>query len=222
VRGQYRTEVGQEEALSEADRVRLQRLRHDLRQPLSTVMLLVAASEHDSTLSADVRQRLRQVRAEVEWMGELLASTEDEDEPLQRVDLGDAVESACRATSEATSAEVLFSADDGLEVLVDPVQLRRSVRNLVANAVRAVGDGGRVEVRVRRSGYAGVVEIADSGPGFGRIAPQQGLGLMTVRRFVDRTGGSIAVGTAPLGGALVSMRIPLVLQDVWATHGDSA
>jgi signal transduction histidine kinase len=108
-------------------------------------------------------------------------------------------------------------------VLVDPVGLRRSVRNIIENAVRAVGTHGSVEIRVRRSGAEALLEVADSGPGFGKLAPQQGLGLLTVRRFVEQSSGRFAVSTSRLGGALVSLRLPAVQRPALCmAHGDSA
>ena len=53
-------------------------------------------------------------------------------------------------------------------------------------------------------------EVADSGPGFGHLPPQHGLGLIGVRRFAERFGGDFSVGTSSLGGALVTLRLPLM------------
>ena len=79
------------------------------------------------------------------------------------------------------------------------------------NAKRAVSGGGRVQVRVWPDDRHGVLEVGDSGPGFGRLAPRHGHGLVGVRRFLERFGGELACGTSPLGGALVTMRLPLAI-----------
>ena len=98
---------------------------------------------------------------------------------------------------------------DEAGVLVDPVGLKRSVWNLMDNARRAVANGGRVEVSVRRQRRDAVLDVADSGPGFGRLEAQQGHGLVGVRRFAERFGGDFSTGTSALGGALVTLRLPL-------------
>ena len=95
-------------------------------------------------------------------------------------------------------------------MLVDPVGLKRVVWNLLDNARRAVAKGGEVEVRVRQRGRDALLEVADSGPGFGHLPPQHGLGLIGVRRFAERFGGDFSVGTSSLGGALVTLRLPLM------------
>ena len=92
--------------------------------------------------------------------------------------------------------------------LTDEIALRRSARNLVDNAVRAAGPHGRVEVAVRREGSRAVLEVSDDGPGFGRVPTQQGLGLITVRRFVSRVRGSLDVGRSRLGGARLTLSMP--------------
>jgi signal transduction histidine kinase len=201
----------------------VQRLRHDVRQPLSAVLVLAAAAGADPTLSAQARDRLRLIQDEAERISEILASTEDDTPYPQVVDLASAVESTVAAVAAASACRVALVQDDRAEVLVDPVGLRRSVRNILENAVRAVGTHGSVEVRVRRNGGEAVLEVADSGPGFGKLAPQQGLGLLTVRRFVEQSSGRFAVSTSPLGGALVSLRLPAVQRPaLCVAHGDPA
>lgn len=96
---------------------------------------------------------------------------------------------------------------------VDRSELRRSVRNLLDNALRAAGDGGQVELRVTASAGTVTVEVADSGPGFGRVPTQQGLGLLTVRRFAADSGGRLTTGgCARLGGALLRLELPLTTE----------
>ncbi len=173
-------------------------------------MLLVAAMETEPALPPQIRRRLQQIQGEAEWMAEILSSTEEGASSVRRLELGNAIERTCRAVAAAASCDVRFTQVADVDVVVDPVALRRAVRNLLDNAVRAVGDGGSVEVRVRRDDDRAVLEVADSGPGFGRMPRQQGLGLLTVRQFVERHRGTLEVGTSTLGGALVTLRWPLV------------
>jgi signal transduction histidine kinase len=65
-------------------------------------------------------------------------------------------------------------------------------------------------VRVWAEDRDGVLEVADSGPGFGHLPPQHGHGLVGVRRFAERFGGAVVFGTSSLGGALVTLRLPLL------------
>ena len=112
--------------------------------------------------------------------------------------------------ADERSYQVRILAKHHVSVLVDPVGIKRVVWNLLDNARRAVAKGGDVEVRVRQRGRDALLEVADSGPGFGHLPPQHGLGLIGVRRFAERFGGDFSVGTSSLGGALVTLRLPLM------------
>ncbi len=195
--------------LAELDAYSAQALRHDLRQPLAAVRLLVDAVVSTTDVPPEVAGVLKRVQQQTDWMVELLRSAEEPESAVSLVDLADVVEVPCSATPEYAPYEVRFVKEDDAEVLVDPVGLKRSVWNLLDNARRAVAEGGRVEVRVRKHRRDAVLEVADSGPGFGRISTHHGLGLVGVRRFVERFGGEFSAGSSALGGALVTLRLPL-------------
>lgn len=104
----------------------------------------------------------------------------------------------------------------------DRIKLRTALRNLVANALQALPDGGRVEVRTRLDG--GEIEIAvhDSslGPAASTVRPVEdtnftrcegpGLGLILARAIAELHGGRFEVSTnpGPLGGAVTLLRLP--------------
>jgi two-component system, OmpR family, sensor kinase len=112
-------------------------------------------------------------------------------------------------------------------VLGDPDRLRQVVTNLLDNSATA----GAGTVSMTGSVHRGAVtlEIADDGPGFPpavlgsaferfvrgdeartRGRSGAGLGLSIVRAVVTAHGGTIEAGNgAPLGGAVVTLRLPL-------------
>ncbi|GAA5012475.1 hypothetical protein GCM10025734_58020 [Kitasatospora paranensis] len=113
------------------------------------------------------------------------------------------------------------------DAAVDARALVTVVGNLVDNALDALA-GGTVEVRLRPVGTTLLVEVADSGPGVptelrelifeegwtSKTAPAhrpRGLGLAMVRRLVERSGGRLAVGDGPLGGARFTVELPEAL-----------
>ncbi len=173
--------------------------------------LLTAESRED--VSPDVLKTLHGIRRHTDWMVEMLRGAEQQQPQESVVDLGDAVEGPCLATPEDAPYEVHFLNRDKIAVLVDPIGLKRSAWNLLDNARRAVAHGGTVQVQVRRHGRQAVLEVADSGPGFGRLATHHGHGLVGVRKFAAHSGGDISIGTSSLGGALVTLRLPLVPTD---------
>jgi signal transduction histidine kinase len=185
------------------------RLTHDVRQSLAVLRALVTLVESASQLEGETAEQVRLIQHEVDWIAEMVgcsgAGTDDE-----VVDIGDVVCDAITPLSQSSTCEVRLSREPGLSALADPVELQRATRNLVDNAIRAAGPQGHVDVSVATRGDDVVVEVGDDGPGFGRMPTQQGLGLVTVHHFVSRFHGSLDVGSAPRGGALLTLRLPLL------------
>jgi signal transduction histidine kinase len=108
------------------------------------------------------------------------------------------------------------------EVPVPAFPVRQMVLNLLINACRAAGEGGKVALTASFDGDLLRIEVDDSGPGMpanvvafldekgapGPIAGV-GLGLWIARRMASELGGRISAGTSPLGGARVRLTIPV-------------
>jgi signal transduction histidine kinase len=198
-----------------------QRLRHDVGQSLAVVMASTAIIDHDPLHLTEALKRLGQIRRETDWMTQLLTGDATQARPGE-VDIGEIANETWVVVSGSASCSVRLVREGAAYARVSATELRRAVRNLVENAVRAAGADGFVEIRVEvRDGLA-VVEVGDSGPGFGLIPAQQGLGLVTVRRVAARSGGSVTVGTSWLGGALVALQVPAVGEQSSGRDGDAA
>ncbi len=110
-------------------------------------------------------------------------------------------------------------------VLLDPDALRDAALNLILNARDAIGAGpGRIALHaapVRDTWLE--LTVTDTGPGFSQQALARGLepfftekgedgtglGLSMVYDVVRLAGGRVRLGQAPLGGAMVTLRLPL-------------
>ncbi|HZI15106.1 MAG TPA: ATP-binding protein [Myxococcus sp.] len=121
-------------------------------------------------------------------------------------------------------------------VLGDPGSLNQVWLNLLDNALRAVGDKGRVRVATARQGDEAVVTISDDGVG---IRPEDmerlfhpffstraagegtGLGLALSRRIVMRHGGRIVLTSEPGKGTQVEVRLPMRPPGVTAAGGQT-
>lgn len=97
--------------------------------------------------------------------------------------------------------------------------------NVIDNALRAVGSKGRIEVRGRTEAGRYVVTVSDSGPGIPEADLERvfepfyttraagegtGLGLSIARQIMDEHAGSITASRSQLGGAMFTIRLPLV------------
>ncbi|HEX7770063.1 MAG TPA: ATP-binding protein, partial [Dokdonella sp.] len=110
----------------------------------------------------------------------------------------------------------------------DAVRLRQALHNLLKNALEAIGETRKPQIRVatsvvRHDGEAWIeLEVADNGPGlpgdFGErwFEPYTtskprgtGLGLAVVKKIAEEHGGHVRAGNAPQGGAMFTLRLPL-------------
>jgi signal transduction histidine kinase len=199
------------EESDEPEHPALLRLRHDLCQPLAAIRWSVDAVTGTDDMPVHLSTTLDQIGRQARWMERLLAEMLGTPAEVVVVDLADALADCCSSAPPSAPYDLSFTKVGRVPVLVDPVGLERAARNLIDNAIRAVAGGGRIEVNVSARDKRGVLEVADSGPGFGELSPRQGHGLVGVRRFVERFGGDLAYGTSPLGGALVELSLPRAL-----------
>jgi signal transduction histidine kinase len=99
--------------------------------------------------------------------------------------------------------------------------LEQMLDNILANALEAVADAGRVRVEVARSDGRVLLRVVDDGPGMGEPAKLtafhrfanpgargNGLGLAIVHRLVTADGGSVRLLDTPGGGLTVELDLP--------------
>jgi signal transduction histidine kinase len=199
---------------------------HELRTPLMAlrgeVELAEKADELEPTTAARLTGLADRLRERVDDL--VLLSTLDEGQPrrLEPVD----VVALARDEAKAVRPDTLVLGD-AVTTLADRALLGRAVRNLVANAARHASSDVRVVVEVAAT--AVWVHVDDDGDGiepprrdevfdrFSRLDDARraddggsGLGLAIVRSVAVAHGGGAVASGSPLGGARVSMWLPLV------------
>src|SRR4029079_6553001 len=118
-----------------------------------------------------------------------------------------------RAKAKSKAVGMVVNVDDALpSVRGFGGELNQVWANLIDNAIDAVGQGGRVELKASREGEAVVVRVVDNGGGISAdirdrifdpffttkpIGEGTGLGLDIVRRLVQRHNGQIELDSSP-------------------------
>jgi two-component system phosphate regulon sensor histidine kinase PhoR len=158
-------------------------LGHELRTPLSTVMLLaetLAREAEVAELPQRMRERITRIEVETGHLAQMVSEMLDlarieGGTQLRReddVDLGRlAVASAerLRLFAERSGVTLATEAEPGLPTIRgDEARLGQVIVNLVHNAVKFSPDGGEVRVAVRRASDALALTVTDHGIGIRR------------------------------------------------------
>jgi len=208
---------------------------HELRTPIATVRAYAELSASSRDLDA-VHANVERIATEAVRMGDLVeellllarldagaladGSAPTVDEPVDLTSLVVEATMDARATAPAHRWTLQVVDDHPVTVRGDVGQLRRVVRNLLANASTHTPDGTAVVVSLQRSGSATAptvrLVVANDGPPidtavlptlFDRFTRGEasrsrehgtsGLGLAIVRAVVEAHGGTIRVATGP-------------------------
>jgi two-component system sensor histidine kinase MprB len=202
---------------------------HELRTPLASLRLNVdVLTEHPDLPAEDRKEVLARVTDQVAELSRLVASVTDlaRGEPpaadMSTVQLdavaADALDAA-RRDWPSTEFDTYLA---GGVTEGSSERLRVAFKNLLDNAAKFGPPEGPVEVRL----VGGEFTVRDHGPGIAeedlpfvfdrfyralasRSAPGSGLGLAVVREIVVRHGGTIAAESAPRGGTVMRLALPV-------------
>jgi signal transduction histidine kinase len=91
-------------------------------------------------------------------------------------------------------------------------RLRRALANVLANATRAAGPNGHVQVTEQVQGNTELVEVVDDGPGFGSMAAghRTGIGLQITGQMLAECGGRMEVKRLPSAQTRVRLFLPVM------------
>ncbi|WP_188987751.1 sensor histidine kinase [Saccharopolyspora thermophila] len=187
----------------------LRSLLHDLGHGLATLSYLADGLRAEASLAGDALHRLRLMELELDRLLGLVDLRVEQ--PVEEVfALRGLLTQLVAVKSLAGPADVSLAPGPAITLRTDQTLLWRMVSNLLDNAVRAAGRGGRVEVAADRAGAGGVsVEITDDGPGFGNAPPgSSSLGLGIVMALAQRCGADLRIDPPPRRGTRVQLAFP--------------
>lgn len=191
------------------DAVTVRGLLHDVEHGLATLASLIDVVRGDSDLSDESDLQLRRAERELAMLFAVIShwlNGQGGDGGDREVD----VRALVREVAQLAEVEhdVTVELVPGPDVLIPvPAELVwRVITNVVDNAARAVGPGGRVEVSVGRDTEV-VVEVRDTGPGFDEVV-DSATGLRVVTSLLDSVGGRFEVLSGQTDGTTVRAVFP--------------
>ncbi|BDB20803.1 two-component sensor histidine kinase [Pseudomonas sp. CYM-20-01] len=212
-------------------------IAHELRTPLNAAMgrvqgMLDEVFPSDAAQLGMVKRQLDQLRKLVDDL-HLLSMARAGRLVLERSDFSLAALVAERLAwfqPQLDEAGVCtqVSIADGVRLHADRDRLGQVINILVDNLLRYAAGGGELSVMARRVEDQVVIEICDRGPGIeaehldsvfdrfwraersrARYSGGSGLGLSIARAICRAHGGMITAENRALGGALISVRVPV-------------
>jgi signal transduction histidine kinase len=217
-------------------------LAHELRNPLVPISMSSMLLERTANASPQILNFSKVIRRQVDHMASLLDDLLDAARissgkitlNLEPLPLSGTIDQALetvlprmRERGQQLDLDIDLPAEE-LGTRGDRVRLTQVFTNLIGNASKYTGDGGRIRLTVRREGGELVAVVSDNGSG---IAPEVlphifdlftqgprslarsegglGVGLNVVRNLVTMHGGSITAESGGVGqGSRFTLRLP--------------
>jgi signal transduction histidine kinase len=221
---------------------------HDLRTPLTSLMVGMQSVESAGDLNSDQKEMMDIAVTGGETLLAMINDLLDVEKlesgsmqldygDLSAIDLVDSALSQVSALAEGKGLKIVRTLRPGLPTFRgDENKLRRTLVNLLGNAIKFTPGGGTVTIEVRDAdnGESLIFSVMDTGEGipreaFGRIFEKfgqvesreggrvvgTGLGLTFCKLTVEAHGGEISVESTPGKGSTFSFKIPIFvpLQD---------
>src|SRR5699024_3511961 len=180
---------------------------------------LLDEDENTRAMQATLEDMSQMSEAALTFMRE-----EASDESARRIDLAALVDAVCE-DYRASNAPVDFQPSMPFPLTCRPVAIRRTLRNIIDNAL-AYGHSAEVTLHEQRRSV--VIEVRDQGPGiatsemdsvfdaFVRLETSRsretggaGLGLAIARSVMRSHGGDIDLHNHTTGGLVVRMTLPV-------------
>ena len=129
-----------------------------------------------------------------------------------------------RLEADGIHLEYIENEDDIPEVSCDPQRMRQVFLNILDNASKHGGEGGRIDAEIVNLDDSIAVRIRDYGPGIpedeiplvtkkfykgSSKARGSGIGLAVCDEIVEMHGGQLILENAPGGGTLVTVQLPV-------------
>lgn len=208
---------------------------HEIGNPLASMKTVIQVHLKNPSVPESTRKALDLVISEVNRLGEILDRIRGYARPPRgekvMVCLRDVYERVLLLVEREAQLEgiALELTGDGIDesIAAQGNQLEQVLLNLIVNAMQAMDHAGRVTVDGHLVAGELHLSVTDTGPGIPEEMRERvfdpflttkdggtGLGLPIVRQSVGEMGGTVSIETAPGGGALLRVVLPLGDEEV--------
>jgi len=232
--------ISEKTALAEKTRTEfISQVSHELRTPLTAITGWAETIAYDPAVQGDSLRGIQIISKEAErltnMVKELLEFTRIQDGrfnlQIELIDIAAELEDALFTYGElmkSAGMKVKYSGPQSEIPLIpgDSERLKQVFLNLLDNAMKHGGDGGRIDVSLRQEDGHVRINVRDYGHGIPEAELPHvkekfykgssknrgtGIGLAVCDEIVTRHGGTLTVSNAPgkEGGCLVSVTLPL-------------
>jgi nitrogen fixation/metabolism regulation signal transduction histidine kinase len=213
------------------------RLAHEIKNPLTPIQLSAERMQHklSEKLSKEDASMLKratdtivnQVGAMKTMVNEFSEYARAPSANLTRININQLIKDVS-GLYENSRAKITYElAADIPDLLGDGTMLRQVLHNLMQNAQDALVENATPEIMVKTDWNKSAVSlvVSDNGQGFPKDvlvhayepyvttkAHGTGLGLAIVKKMVEEHSGQIVIENNPLGGACISIQLPLAME----------
>ena len=212
-------------------------LSHELRTPLTAITGWSETLLQDEGLDENTHRGMKIIHREAGRLTEMVLSLLDFTRiqdgrmtlNMELADLRSEFEDTVfmygsRLAADGIHLEYIDNDEDIPEVPCDPQRMRQVFLNILDNASKHGGEGGRIEAQICNREDSVAICIRDYGPGIpedeiplvkkkfykgSSKARGSGIGLAVCDEIVEMHGGQLILENAPGGGTLVTVQLPV-------------
>ncbi len=204
---------------------------HDIRNPLQAITsdVYLAKTDLEATPNSAEKQSalesLQGIEDNVVYINKIVQDLQDYARPMTPTAKETDIEAICRdilsKNGVPKNVEISYKAKSNLNFIADPDLVKRILSNLIINAVQAMPNGGKLDIRAHREGNDIVLTVEDTGlgipqdarsklftPMFTTKSKGQGFGLAVVKRITEALGGTVSFESEIDKGTKFILRFP--------------
>lgn len=204
---------------------------HDMKMPIQLICSCAQMLEMQPTIDGNAALYLKMLVESAQELKSMVLSVLDDGEVLpecvcwENRDIIEETRGVIRnfaLSAREKAVTIGFSANARSFVMqTDAAKMRRLLRNLIANALKATSVGGRIEVCVAVRGDAVDISVSDNGCGIppdalpklfqaGFTTDGHGYGLSIVNKYARMLGGCVYVDSKENIGSSFSVHLPVL------------